>query len=392
MPAQKPFIQQLLKRLDRIDRESLHQYVTNLSAENELLKESFNRLREGVLLVDKEGTILLCNQQAAGWLGVSSASPPSQHLKLSQLEDSPLSHHLRAKVSQHVENSVEDVHLLNPREAYLRMFIIPLQEADPSVSLILLEDRTHETGEQVTIARIARIEALIRLAAGVAHEIGNPLNILFIHLQLLQKQLNKIPEATRKSFEKGLQVLQTETTRLDRIMKNFIRATRKPPLRFRPENLNQILDEALSLMEPQLVNTNIRIAIKKDLRLTPFLLDKDRLHQILINLLKNAAESMPKGGHLSIQTQRKGKTALIRIQDTGDGIDAKDLPHIFEAYYTTKAEGSGLGLMTAYNSVMEHGGKIDVDSQKGKGTTFTVTLPIREAALQLPKYDLDPKK
>lgn len=392
MPAQKPFIQQLLKRLDRIDRESLHQYVTNLSAENELLKESFQRLREGVLLVNEEGTILLLNQQAAGWLGVSPASASPPHLKLSQLGDTTLSHHLRSKLPLHAEYGVEDVHLLNPREVYLRVFIIPLQEAGASVSLVLLEDRTHETAEQVTIARISRIEALIRLAAGVAHEIGNPLNILFIHLQLLHKQLDKVPETYRKPLEKGLQVLQTETVRLDRIIKNFIRATRKPPLRFRPENMNQILDEALALMEPHLINANIRITLKKDLRLPPFLLDKDRLHQILINLIKNAAESMPKSGQLSIQTQRKGKTAIFRIQDSGEGIDAKDLPHIFDAYYTTKAEGSGLGLMTVYNSVTEHGGKIDVESQKGKGTTFTVTLPIRAAALQLPKYDLDPKK
>ena len=101
---------------------------------------------------------------------------------------------------------------------------------------------------------------------------------------------------------------------------------------------------------------------------------------------------MPKGGTLKIWVQHKAKIVSVRFQDQGLGIEDADLPHIFDAYYTTKEGGSGLGLMTVYNTVSEHGGRLDVASKIGKGTTFTMLLPIREPKLQLPKYDLAEKK
>ncbi len=174
-------------------------------------------------------------------------------------------------------------------------------------------------------------------------------------------------------------------------MKNFLKATRKPPLRFRNEDLNAILSEALELMAPELEEKKIRVHFQPDPALPPFLMDRSRIYQIFSNLIKNAMEAMPRGGDLWISAAHKENAAIIRFKDTGSGINEKDLPHIFEAYYTTKEEGSGLGLMTVFSAVREHGGRIEVSSKPGKGTTFALLLPIRLAKLQLPMTKSKPE-
>ena len=187
-------------------------------------------------------------------------------------------------------------------------------------------------------------------------------------------------------FEKTLDVIQAETLRLDRIVRNFLKAARRPPLRFRSEDLNQVLEEAIHFTGPELEAQGITVRFKPDPALPQFLMDRERLRQAFINLLKNALEAMPEPGSISIHVSHRDHLALIRFKDEGDGIKDEDLPHIFEAYFTTKEEGSGLGLMVVLNAVQEHGGRIEVLSKAGKGSTFILLLPIRRPKLQLPQY------
>jgi len=138
-------------------------------------------------------------------------------------------------------------------------------------------------------------------------------------------------------------------------------------------------------LEPELKAAKIRLATQWDERVPEFLLDHLRIHQVFLNIIKNAIHAMPKGGSLRIGTELKGKLCLIHFHDTGVGISDQDLPKIFDAYYTTREGGSGLGLMIVYQIVREHGGRIEVSSKLGKGTRFTVILPIRKEKLRLPE-------
>lgn len=381
MQSREPFIHKLLRRLDKVDRDSAQNYLSDLARENSTFQEILETLSEGVVIASAKGRLLYANRQALLWLGIKSRVPEQTPLT-DAVADSELSKFLSANLSGLKERLVGDIQVLVPREMTLRAVMTPLekQTAEKEI-LILLSDISNLRSEADLNQKT--IHALSSLAAGIAHEIGNPLNAVHIHLELLKKELRDLPETKLKKIEKTLSVLTGETSRLDRIIRNFLKATRKPPLRFKHEDLNQILSECVSFMEPELRENGIKLKLQLEKSIPPFLMDKERLAQAFINLIKNAQEAMPKGGTISVSLARKESSALISFKDDGRGISEADLPHIFEAYYTTKEEGAGLGLMNVYNVVREHGGRIDVTSKESKGSLFILHLPIRQPKLQL---------
>ena len=383
MSKRAPFAHKLLKHLDRIDRESIEKCVRDLAGENSVYEEIFQSLDEGVILLDAEGAVRSMNRQAGAWLGLDPEAAAGKVLSTALLE-SEFAGFLRENFPGAKGRVTADIPLLAPREMQLRVILAPLENLEEKRVLILLADMTSRRESAANDERLARIESLVSLTAGIAHEIGNPLNSIAVHLELLKKEVRLLPQPKRGAFEKTLDVLQSETSRLDKIVRNFLRVTRKPPLRFKSENPNAIVEEALEFMGPELQAQKIRIQFRPDRTLPDFLADRERLYQAFINLIKNAMEAMAGGGSLGIHISHRGKIVFLRFRDEGSGIAEEDLPHIFDAYYTTKEGGSGLGLMTVFNAVREHGGRIEVNSRRGKGTTFTLLLPLRQPKLQLP--------
>ncbi len=391
MPKNLPFLEKLFKRFDRVDKESLQSYVLGLAAEKERLATILDEIKEGALVLDAQGRLLWINAPASNWLGLKLQSKSNARV-FEQLPDEAFAYLLHTQLKNLRDRQAQDFHLVTPREKYLRLYFIPLEKSPEKQILVLLVDRTEEKSQEISVDRLARIEALVSLAAGIAHEIGNPLNSLSIHLQLLKKEIKDLPPAKRQPIEKSLNIMTSEAARLDRIIKNFLKASRKPPIKLRVQDLNRIIENAVAFLQPEARENDVEISVRLDRKLEPFLMDDDRLYQAFMNLIKNAIEAMPRGGLLKIYITHKESLALVRFEDQGSGIREEDLPHIFDAYYTTKEEGSGLGLMTVFNTVSEHGGRIDVASKVGKGTTFSIFLPIRKPKLQLPKYDLSSKK
>lgn len=383
MQRREPFIHKLLHRLDRLDRESVQNYLADIGRENSTFHEILEALGEGVVLTTSKGRLIFANRQASLWLGIP-AKVSEQTQLADHVVDSDLSKFMAANLPQLKERLVGDIQILVPREMTLRVMMSTLnKQSDEKEILILLSDISAFTDQ--ADENLKRMHALSSLAAGIAHEIGNPLNSISIHLEILKKEVRGLPDNKKAAFEKTLSVLNSETSRLDRIIRNFLKATRKPPLRFKSEDLNQILGESVRFMQPEFKDKGAKLVLKTDKNLPDFLLDRERLSQAFINLLKNGLESMPQGGSLTVTIAHKENVASVSFKDDGSGIPEKDLPHIFEAYYTTKEEGSGLGLMTVYTVVREHGGRIDVSSKVGKGTLFILHLPIRQPKLQLPQ-------
>ncbi len=379
MPKNLPFVHKLLKSLDKIDRAALEKYILDQAETRLTLETILHEIHEGAMIMNREGEITFANPPALSWLGLPKTGNARPHVM--QIGDSEISRFLDSRRKSLRERATADFKVLIPRETYLRVFMIPF-EKDGNILILLLNlttERSAETGE----ARRDSVGSLLSLAAGIAHEIGNPLNSIGIHLGLLQKEIKSLPDNKKQSFEKTLEVLKSETGRLDRIVRNFLKAVRRPPLRFRCEDLNSVLKSAIDFMLPELEENKVKVRFKADKSIPEFLMDRERLHQTFINLIKNAMEAMPEGGSLTIRTSRKEKAAMLIFSDEGQGISEEDLPHIFEAYYTTKSEGSGLGLMTVWKTVKEHGGRIEVSSKVRQGTTFTLLLPIREPKLQL---------
>lgn len=381
MQKRAPFLNKLLKHFERLDQKSVQTYLTDVTGENNLLYQILEQVGEGVLLVSPKGKLFYANRQAELWLGLPEGG--AGKAKLTDLiADSDLSQFIQAGLENLQERLVGDIQILVPRERTLRVILAPIQNSEAENPVLILLSDISQIQASVDENQI-RTKALTSLAAGIAHEIGNPLNSLMIHLELLKKDMKSLPEAKQKSLEKTLNVLNGETARLDRIIRNFLKATRRPPLRFKEEDLNRIVEDAVSFLAPAFKENKVAIHFQPDPNLPHFLMDAERLHQAFLNLLKNGMEAMPRGGGLSIAISHKDSVVSVSVRDQGKGIPKDDLPHIFEAYYTTKEEGSGLGLMTVYNVVREHGGRIDVTSKPGKGTMFMLHLPIRQPKFQI---------
>jgi signal transduction histidine kinase len=382
--AKVNFVDKVLSRIGQLDRESVQGYVAGLVRDKQEMESILDHVNEGILLVDREGLVRYANRRAFLWLGFQRFLKDRSPL-LNLAEDPIVMRFVKDCLKNQDLASTEEVEVLIPREMPLRLHWIPLEGEAAGTILLRVENLGQEKTRADEEARRHRIEGLIRLAAGVAHEIGNPLNAIQIHLELLKKELAKLPKAKQGNFRKFADVLVSETRRLDQTVRSFLRATRRPPLRFRKESLNELLEGAIEFLRPEFERQNIQSRLSLETTLPSFLLDRDRLHQAFLNLIKNAMEAMTKGGELRISTKIKEKVCFVRFEDEGEGIDEQDLPHIFEAYYTTKNEGAGLGLSQVYEAVREHGGRIDVKSTRGKGSVFTLALPVREEKLSLPQ-------
>ncbi|HOW88136.1 MAG TPA: ATP-binding protein [Candidatus Omnitrophota bacterium] len=384
MSEKLDFIKKIKSRLPQIEKDSLYLKLLEGAAENQLLEEACQNLEEGIAITDAKGHLRFINRKAEDWLGNSHiiANRPLW----SQVQDPSLASFLRENLASVKTRTVHDLKILSPREAQLRITIFPQEQDEKKYFVVILADITSRTEQEFETVMLARMESLIRLAGGIAHEIGNPLNAITIHLELLKKRLAGLPELKRRELADSLSDIQDETRRLDRIIRNFLKATRKPPLRFQLNDLNDVVADALAFLKPQLDVAKIQIKLTRDKAIPAFLMDRERLYYAFMNLIKNALEAMPKGGTLKVQVSHKQHCAIVAVTDTGHGIPEEHLDKIFDIYYTTKKEGAGLGLMMVYDAIAEHGGKIEVVSKLNKGTTFKILLPVREPQLQLPDY------
>ncbi len=384
MPSKVNHADKVLSRIDRLDRQSLQGYLSGLLWERKQDEEILDRINEGILILEPHGALKYANRNAFLWLGFQRFF--KGRTPLAELVEEPSVHQFILDCLKHpAEESVSEFRTLSPREIYIRIHWIPLTLDEEKWILVRVINLTEQKSRSEEEARLQRIESLIRLAAGVAHEIGNPLNSIQIHIELLKREVGELVPAKQKAFNQLIHVIGSETRRLDQIVRSFLRATRTPPLRLRPDSLNQVLEEAVAFLRYELEKGKIKIQLDLDNTLPPFLLDRDRLHQAFINLIKNGMEAMPRGGELKVSARRKEKLCVVRIEDKGKGIEDKDLAHIFEAYYTTKEEGSGLGLAQVYQAVNDHGGRIEAKSTPGKGSIFTLIFPIRRERLSLPQ-------
>jgi len=217
------------------------------------------------------------------------------------------------------------------------------------------------------------------LAGGLAHEIKNPLSTLNIHLQLLKEYLQKTigtsEEHTRKVYRK-IEIIQKEAQRLEEILNDFLRFAKGQKLELDHCNVNEIIEEVINFAMPEIRQKNIVVLKSYHPGLPLCYLDSKLIKQAFLNIVINAQQAMNHGGELMIRTSKVKQFVQIDITDTGHGIPKDSLNKIFQVYYSTKSTGTGLGLPTTKRIVEDHRGTIGVQSEKGKGTNFTIQLPI----------------
>jgi signal transduction histidine kinase len=191
----------------------------------------------------------------------------------------------------------------------------------------------------------------------------------------MERQVKKLPANNRGPLEESIQIARSEISRLDSIVTQFLRAIRPSKPQLQLENVNAILDEAVRFFAPEIEARDIVVEqeLRSDLPLLE--LDRDQMKQVFYNVIKNSFEAMKRRGILRIRTDMDATHVLVSFTDTGGGMSAEGLSHVFEPYFTTKTSGSGLGLLIVRRIVREHGGELAIESNEGKGLTLTIRLP-----------------
>jgi two-component system sensor histidine kinase HydH len=228
--------------------------------------------------------------------------------------------------------------------------------------------------------RVQRLARLGTLLAGFAHEVRNPLSTIGLNLQLVLEDFRE-PETPRdKRTQKRLATVEAEVRRLQKILEEFLGFARAPEPKPVPIALNERLQALVDFHEPELRDGGVALRFYPGAGAEQVHGDWDHLQAAFVNLLRNAKEATPAGGQILVSTTREGRDVLVRVTDTGAGIPPELQPRVFEPYFSTKKAGTGLGLPTVKRVVEEHGGTVTLESEPGRGTQFTVRLPLRAAA------------
>ncbi len=378
------FLDKLVERLDRLDTESLQGHFLRLAGEKGFLETIFQALQEGLMVVDEKSRILYANQAAERMLGFEFKSVRGQSM-LDQLHGIEWDRVMDLDVGEWTKLIQREIEVAYPEYRILNFYVVPL---DPDASgkrsaVIMLRDITHIRRQEDARLESERMSAIIPLAAGVAHEIGNPLNALTIHLQLLEREVRTLSNPARGDLIELLRVASVEVNRLDTIINNFLRAVRPTPPQIKPLSIEKLLHETLALLRSSIEDRRIRVEVNCPASMPTVPADPDQLQQAFFNLIKNALQATPEEGRVEINLWHNDIEAGVSFDDHGEGIEAETFGRIFDPYYTTKADGTGLGLVIVQRIMRDHGGYLDVLSEPGKGSTFTITLPLAERRIRL---------
>lgn len=366
------FLEKLLARLDRIDPAEAQQLLSRLIREKGFLEQVFEALHEGVIVLDELGQITFVNGAAQ---------------KIFGLPDDCLGHHLADRIpglnwkslAKPGKTISRDLEVFYPENRFLNFYLAPIHtnENQPNLGWVMLvRDQTRSRQEAEIHLESERLNALTLLAAGVAHEIGNPLNSLDIHLQLMQRQLRKLPANNRQPLTDHLDTARREIQRLDTILRQFLQAVRPTTPQTERCKLHDLIRDTIKLLEPDFESREISVELNFADNFPPLNLDASQFQQVFYNLFRNAYQAVStQDGKIRLTTSYNDYECRITIADNGVGIDPEHMGSLFEPYRTTKESGTGLGLLIVRRVVREHGGEIEIESQPGHGTTIHILLP-----------------
>ena len=393
------FLEKLIERLGRIGPEEVQNYFLRLAQEKGFLETVFNAIQEGIIVTDSKGRITYLNDAACELFGLEAGDAIGKRLdeRMRGLDWESL--------TQSGGPVSRDMEIFYPANRFINFYIVPLMiEHRDSAAADALPGTPRSaiaaTGEQVGHAIILRditesrrsaqqtleserLNALTLLAAGVAHEIGNPLNSLHIHLQLMERKVRKLKGEARQELQESIAVARAEIGRLDSIVTQFLRAIRPSKPQLHPESVNAIVNEAVRFFAPEIQDRDVVVEqeLRSDLPLLQ--LDRGQIKQAFYNVIKNSFEATKRRGILRIRTDMDDTHVLISFIDTGGGMSPENLSRVFEPYFTTKSSGTGLGLLIVRRIVREHGGELSIESSQGKGLTLTIRLPYLDKRVRM---------
>lgn len=375
-------LDKVLGRLDQLDEANLHNLVQRLARERALLEAVFNTLQEGVLVIDADGVIDYANAAAIELIGL----PEPAGANLWRLVPGLRASLDGAAPGPEAPVVTREFELAYPAPRVVRLYMVPFADGENARRrfAVILSDVTTERRSTNERIENEKISSILLLAAGVAHELGNPLNSLTIHLQLIARKLKKLAGSKEaRSLEDSIKICQDEVARLDGIIKNFLEAIRPRPPDLADVHLGELLADVLRFQARELEDRGLRVQCEVPADVPVILADRDQLKQVFFNLIKNAMEAMNAGGQMTVRVRADDDSVYLALADTGSGIKAEDVTKLFQPYHTTKVSGHGLGLMIVQRIMRDHGGHIGVESKEGVGTVVTLRFPQKHRRVRM---------
>ncbi len=385
-PKKHSSLDRVLGRLDTLDTVNLTNLVQRLARERGLFEEIFNALQEGVLVITPDGEIEYANDSAHRLIGFNADELSGQTLWR-------LVPGLRPSLGAALDGGAlpavaREFELTYPEPRIVRLYMVPFSDGgreDARRYAVILSDVTREKASTEERIENERTSSILLLAAGVAHELGNPLNSLNIHLQLIERRLRKLkaPAKDVDGLTDSITVCRDEVRRLDGIINNFLEAIRPRPPDLTETHLLEVLDEVLRFQQNELADRGIEVDVESEGDVPLVMADRNQVKQVFFNVIKNAMEAMEPGGRLHLVARADDDSVYLLIGDTGKGIKQEDILRMFEPYHTTKATGTGLGLMIVQRIMREHGGQVGVESKSGTGTVVTLEFPRKDRRVRM---------
>ncbi len=335
----------------------------------------------GLLLVDETGTIVMANPCLLAQFGYQEVELVGQSVEV-LLPGSARTLHRDRRIDYMHDPQTRPMG--RGRELYglrkdgtefpVEIGLTPFRVNGRTYVLASVVDITERRRLEEQLRRTERIAELGTLASGMAHEIGTPMNVILGRAEYLLERVTEEP------IKKSLQIIVAQVERITRVMNQLLAFARRRPIERRPLDLRETIDSSLEMFHERMAKHGIRVEKSFQPDCPKIHADADQMSQVLINLVMNAIHAMPGGGTLRVALGWAGETVRLTVADTGHGIAQQDLPKIFDPFFTTKevGKGTGLGLTVVKGIVGEHGGSIQVESEPGKGTIFTISLPVSQ--------------
>lgn len=346
-------------------KNTLQNELKKLQSYNEKILEN---MADGVLALDNKHEVFFINNSAIKILGIKDKNIVGKEIK-----DILASKDLIADIINNEEFFFKEFVLNFENRKVVRVnksFISNFEKESERLTVVLLQDITEEKNLELQVRRNEKLVAMGELAAGVAHEVRNPLNSISIVIQRLLFEFE--PVAQKDKYQKLISTIREEIARINKIIEQFLKFAKRPKLNLKVENISDIVLKSIEVISPEAKNIKIVKNIESNLYLK---VDSDQILQALINILKNSIQAIEKDGIIEVTLFSVDEGVYIKIKDNGKGIDKENLNKIFNLYYTTKSNGTGIGLSIVNQIISDHNGKIEVESEPMKGTTVNIFLP-----------------
>jgi len=406
----RQFIKRALRKVEKLNAAEVRDLLMTASDEISRLETVIDSLTRGVLVADSEHKLVLANKAGRRLLSISTLEQGRETI-WNVIPDETVATSLRRALISGDKIDGEDFSVGSAgMERLLSVSVMPMvHDRRVQGALVMVDDVTDRRRAEANRRRLESLATLTTLAAGIAHEIKNPLGALSIHVQLLTKMVHihrgiythpgqyldgEGGEETDEhrlfvfftQTEKYLKVIDEEIERLNAIVVDFLFAVRPVDAHMRRGSINAVVKEISDFVKVELDEKHIDLVINLDENISGIDFDHGLMKQALLNIVQNAESAMSQGGSLSISTADRDDEVFVIVADSGVGIPEENLSKIFEPYFTTKESGTGLGLTVLFKIVKEHGGEVIVSSRVGKGTVFTIALPKPQTGRRLIGY------